>query len=551
MQGEIFYKKTPPAKTKMSFLMPFLYLVLGVLLALPLVFEGAFFAVVCWGCAAPVMGLMMRRDCGGKMRHVYRDGMMFFLGYGVTVFHWFIYLYPLEFTGMSKPAAAAVVVVSWIGLPLLQSLVLGAQFVVFMMLRRLKFFEERKALQPLILAALWVIFEWTQTLTWAGVPWAKLAMSQLGATALVQSVSLFGTYFLSFLIVLAGGYIALAFDEMRSGRKSRAVKCAAVAAVLFFSNLICGAVLLATYEDEGESVKVAAIQANVNSSDKWEKGRTDRIFDALASLSRQAADDGAELIVWAETAVPRHIASDKYARQFLHDLAIETDAEYLVGAFTTDYGRDEETNSYNSIVHVLRDGEIKADAGEPYHKRHIVPFGEFLPLRPLIEIFIPPLAELNMFEDEIVNGTDSRLHETQSGKVGSLICFDSIYESLTRATVLDGAEFLAISTNDSWFYDSAAVYQHNRHASLRAIETRRYVIRSANTGISSLINPTGEVEQLLEPLVEGYITGDVKLRSDITPYTRTGNVIVWAAMLFICTVTAVGLIDKKTKGKLF
>jgi len=528
--------------------MPLLYFIFGALLALPLVFEGAFFAVLSWVLAAPMVGLLMKRDAGGKVRKVYRDGILFFLGYGVTVFHWFIYLYPLEFTGMTKSAAVAVVIAAWTGLPLLQSLVLAGQFVIFILLRRLKFVEENKVLQPFLVTSLWVVFEWTQTLTWAGVPWGKLAMSQFGLLPMVQSVSLFGTYFLSFLIVLAGGFAALAVIEIRDGKKTRAVKCGVVIVGLFVSNFVCGIVLLSAYQDTGETVKVAAIQANINSSEKWVSGKTSRTFEALSALSRQAAEDGAQMIVWSETALPRVLTTDKYARQFLEDLVQETRTEYLIGTFTDDYDEDMETRSYNSVVRITPDGEIKTDPGEPYHKRHIVPFGEFLPMRPLIEIFIPPLAELRMFDNEIVNGTDSRLHETEIGCVASLICFDSIYEMLTRQSVLDGAEFLAISTNDSWFYDSAAVYQHNRHACLRAIETRRYVIRSANTGISSLINPTGEIEQFIEPLIEGYITGDVKLRSDITLYTRCGNVIVCCAISFMCAVPLIAKLKSK-RGK--
>ena len=113
-----------------------------------------------------------------------------------------------------------------------------------------------------------------------------------------------------------------------------------------------------------------------------------------------------------------------------------------------------------------------------------------------------------------------------NGKIGGLICFDSIYETLTLDSVREGAQLLALATNDSWYQDSAAVYQHNRHAVLRAVESGRYIVRAANTGISSIIRPTGEITASLAPLKAGVVTGDVYFRSDRTVYSIVGNVIV-------------------------
>ena len=122
------------------------------------------------------------------------------------------------------------------------------------------------------------------------------------------------------------------------------------------------------------------------------------------------------------------------------------------------------------------------------------------------------------------------------GKVGSVICFDSIYESLILDSVRAGANLLCISTNDSWFEDSAAVYEHNAHAKLRAVETGRYVVRAANTGISSIITPTGKVTESLPPLVEGYILDGVYMISANTLYTMVGNVLVLAAGVYIASL---------------
>lgn len=533
--------------------MPVFYVLAGILFSVPLIFDGIFFSLISWIITAPAMYLLLTRDAGAKkaLRSAYKDGLLFFMGYGAAMFHWFIYLYPLEFTGISKAAAAAVVLVSWFGLPFLQSLVLAFMFVIFIWLRKFKFIEDNKIIQPFILASLWIIFEWTQTLTWAGVPWSKLAMSQLSIPQAVQGISLFGSYLISFLIILSGSFCAVAYIYLRKNKKTAAALCGGAVFFIFTANFICGSVLLgiydSSYDESRESVKVAAIQGNIGSSDKWGSDKLSHILSALDELSREAANEGAELIIWSETAIPHNINTNISTINFVKKLAIETGAEYLIGTLTNDYDKWNETKSYNSVVYVEADGTAHYGIGEPYHKRHLVPFGEFLPLKPLIEFLIPPLAELTMLDDEIDKGIESRIHDTKSGKIGSLICFDSIYEELARKSVIDGAELIAISTNDSWFYDSTAVYQHNKQACLRAIETGRYVVRSGNTGISSIITPTGEITEMLPPLVAGYVIGDVQLRTQLTLYMRCGNIIVWGAIGFISIITAVSAIIEKKK----
>ena len=162
-----------------------------------------------------------------------------------------------------------------------------------------------------------------------------------------------------------------------------------------------------------------------------------------------------------------------------------------------------------------------------YSKRRLVPFGEFVPLRGLIETVIPPLADLVLSSEDVAWGEGGNVFSLESGNIGSLICFDSIYEDLTRESVRDGAELICLSTNDSWFTDSAALYMHNAQAQLRAIESGRYVARAANTGISTVISDRGEVLAELEPLVDGMLVEDVAIRTSVTPYMQIGNLFVY------------------------
>ena len=153
-----------------------------------------------------------------------------------------------------------------------------------------------------------------------------------------------------------------------------------------------------------------------------------------------------------------------------------------------------------------------------------------------------------MLSSDLTAGKDSALFETEWGKIGSLICFDSIYEQLTVDSVRDGAELMVISSNDSWFFDSAAVYQHQSQAQLRAIESGRYILRSANTGIPTIISPKGELLSWIDPLVDGYAVSEVATVSKNTLYTVVGNLLVYLSIAFCAGLFGVGLVLKR-KGK--
>ena len=237
-----------------------------------------------------------------------------------------------------------------------------------------------------------------------------------------------------------------------------------------------------------------------------------------------------------ETAFPYDLDSENYAYldKGFCESARSLGIYLLVGAFTVEGEKD----SLNSLVCYTPDG-VRLDT--VYSKRHLVPFGEYVPMRPLIETLIPPLADLVLSSDDIDEGEGTKIIDAGGIKIGGLICFDSIYEGLTYDSVRDGAELICLGTNDSWFSDSAALYMHNAQAQLRAIENGRYVVRAANTGISTVINSRGEVIAELEPLVSGNAYATVYASSSKSLNTNLGNlfvylVIVGMFVLFLCDI---------------
>ncbi len=477
--------------------------------------------------ALPVI-LTLVADPTVRLRRLYGVGVAFFLAYLLVTFHWFLYMYPLDFAGMSRPASAVVVSFAWIGLSAFQAVGAALLFPLLAIAVRGKWLSRHPLLHPLLLAAMWTSLEWWWAHSgWSGVPWSRLALGQAHILPAMQSAYFFGSYAVTFLILAVNGF--LAYVILNPGRR---VLCLTLAGGLFFGNLAVGTVRLLTYEDSGRSMTVAAIQGNKSSLDFWGVGSMDEVMDTYASLTREAAATGAELAVWPETCIPINVDRSSDTYEYVTELAAECGIPILVGLFTqVEEGSDQD---YNSIVVALPDGTLHETR---YHKRNPVPFGEFVPFRRLVTTLVPPLAEINTLDSDIPAGEDSVVFDLSVGPVGSLICFDSIYEQNALDSVANGAELLAVSTNDSWFRDSRGVWMHHAQSQYRAIETGRCVVRSANTGVSSVITATGRVAESLDALKTGYVLETVTLEDTATPYMIIGNIFA-----YVCVALTLGCV---------
>ncbi len=473
-----------------------------------------------------------------RLRSVYLYGFFFCMCYFVTVWHWFFVMYPLEFAGFDYLSAIPVVLAAVLGIPLVQSSTFAFVFVLFCKIARGSFAARAPMVQPFLFAALWAIFEWTQTLFWFGVPWGRLAIGQTGLLITLQSSSLLGPYFVSFLIIAVNALVACALYRVNL-RKLCSLTCAA----LFVLNVTFGTVVMLTPRKEENTVKAAAIQGNISSTEKWGANWLQETVRSYSELTAKAAADGAEIVIWPESVFTRY---DLYIHETLSEIARENEIVLLAGVVHT-----KGDGTYNSVMMIMPDGSFSQDV---YSKRRPVPFGEYVPWRDFITAVLPMLEGISQLDREILPGEDSNLIETEYGKIGALVCFDSIYETLALDSAKDGAELITIGTNDSWFYDSPAVYMHESQAKMRAIETGKYVVRAANTGVSAIITPQGEVVEEIEPLVEGYIISDVSFAGSNTLYTYIGNLWVWLSVAFVAlllgaNITAKILEDRDPKKK--
>lgn len=493
----------------MSYILLF---VCGALAALPYIFEFLFLL--------PYFALIPLFVIAKRKKSVYRHGLCFSMGYYLVVYHWFCYLYPMDFAGISRLGSIGVIALAWVGLSFLQAV--GTAFVPVLYRHLSK--GRHWLFVPFLGAAAWCVCEWAQNLFWFGVPWARLSVTQHRVLPIIQSASVIGSLGVSFLIALIAAFLSEAYIRYCEGKRVNAPVL--VASCIFIVNFVFGAVTLNLPQSKNDTVIAAAIQGNISSSDKWADNSVSASLDVYCSLTEDAVKKtSAKLVVWPETVIISSLNLSEYVTDTVSELSDRLDCYIAVGSF---YSEGE--NDYNAVYLFHPDGSINENV---YKKRHLVPFGEYLPMADLLYAVCPPLKSINMFDQPLSQGTESELFKTPIGKIGALVCFDSIYEGLTLDSVRDGAELIVLSTNDSWYKDSAAVRQHNGHAVLRAVENGRCIVRAANTGISTVISDKGRIITSLPPLTDGYVFAEVSTSDQRTLFSYTGNLTVLLSAIYI------------------
>ncbi len=523
----------------------FLFLCIsGVLTAFTVVFPKVGFLEWISLVPASMVLILIADDKQNSLRKIYLHGAVFFMSFYLVIWHWFLYMYPLEFMEVSHAVALFIVLVAWIGLSIVQTVTGSLIFLVFAVIFRCRIFEKIKILVPILAGALWASIEWSQTIGWWGVPWGRLCLGQSETNLSMLSASVFGSYFVTFIIVAVNfciGYILIRQDFARI--------LSVVCVCLIVGNLLIGCMVRISYSDDGnEKITVSAVQGNIHLNEKWSDGTRQEIEEAQTKYTIEASDNGADLIIWAETAFP--YSMDEELAEYFSELAKSTGTTIIASAFTYPetpvYAQSGAMRTYNSLMEVRSDGSFGDDI---YSKQRLVPFAEFVPMYDVVKVLLPPFAELNMISDDVLPGDESVVLHTEQGNIGCMICFDSVYENIAMEAVRGGAEMLIVSTNDAWFDKSAENYMHTSQSKLRAVETGRYLVRAANTGISGIINPMGEFEESLGILEGGTVTGDIYLREQRTIYSIIGNSFVYAcvgvsAILLVSSI-AVAVYDRK------
>ena len=360
-------------------------------------------------------------------------------------------------------------ILAWVALVIFQALFISA-FAAAYKYGLIKYPRHTMIVAPL----LWALIEWIRSLGPYGVTGGGLGYSQADLLPVLQIASLFGTYGISFLIVLVNEAATEAIVEKKW-------KNLAAAALVFLLCAGLGYYRISSYRQSGRELSVAVIQPDIAQDVKLDYGLAYEITDTHEIISRKALEEKPDIVIWPETAVTTYLFESNRILPKVKALIRDSHAFYLIG---TPYR--EKSKIYNSLAAFSKNGELIGR----YDKQRLVAFGEYLPLRPL---FYRMLQENPLFAEDYNSNPDPKVIDLGIVKVGAVICFESTFPYLVRDKVRKGAQFILVVTNDAWFFDTAALYQHIQAARLRAVESNMYVVQAANTGLSAIIDPLGRV----------------------------------------------------------
>jgi apolipoprotein N-acyltransferase len=342
-------------------------------------------------------------------------------------------------------------------------------------------------------------------------PWLGLGTSLTGFPTVVQIADLIGARGVTFALALANGALAHAW-LIRADRRR------AVAGVAWVAVGVAAAWAYGTVRERTLPLRavgtVAVIQPNVGFSEKWDGRPADRIVSDALALAERGANAGASLVVWPEAAIPGTFQGRPAWSARIGALAAQYGTPMVVGALDIEARSRTDYDWFNAAF--LFDSAGVRDA-RVYRKRYLVPITERVP-------FLPPewFGDLEFFGGA-TPGTNGPVYDIAAGRFGVLICYESVFENLTRQYRRDGADFLLNITNDAWFGRSSAPYQHAAHLVMRAIESRTGVARAANTGISAFVDPLGRVHQSTALFVETVERRVLTTTDVIPPYVRWGD----------------------------
>ncbi len=380
---------------------------------------------------------------------------------------------------------------------------------------------------PLVIAVplLWVALEYARGHLLTGFPWALLGYTQYRHPLVLQIADLTGVYGVSFVIVAVQvPFTAIANVVLRRGEFRNLLLPVGGAVVCLILTISYGAYRLDQIRalEPSTLLRVGVVQGNIKQEEKWDPIFRDKILAIHTRLSLEAAEKSPELIIWPEASVPFYFMAERAYQSKLLTLIDELGTALLFGS--PDYRiRDGRQHFYNSAFLVAPDGELRGR----YDKMHLVPFGEYVPLRRAL-FFVRPMID---WIGDMTPGRDVSLMDAGNSLLGTPICYEIILPHLVRRFVAAGADVVATLTNDDWFGRSAAPYQHFSMAVLRAVENRVPVVRSANTGISGVIRQDGTIVKETDIFVEDVFVIELPLLPLASSlYTRFGDVFAWVCV---------------------
>ena len=385
----------------------------------------------------------------------------------------------------------------------------------------------------------WTATELGRTYLFSGFPWVLLGNSQATTLPIVQLASILGIFGVSALVAASSAAL-VGIIVARAYRPAALVLAGTLLIAVWGNARVRGGELTR----EGQPIRVGLVQGNVDQGQKWSVASSAAILQSYLAMTKQAVDQGAQLVIWPESSTPFRFEEDLAGAAQVRALARATGVPILFGSDQIEWRMNGTSRvpgrAFNSAFLVQADGST----GGVYRKMHLVPWGEYVPLKDLL-FFVGPLVEA--IGTGFAPGTEATLLRVDGRPLSVSICYEIIFPDLVRRFVLEGSQLLTTITNDAWFGKTSAPYQHFEQASVRAVETGRYLVRSANTGISGIIDPYGRVLQRSGIFQPAVITGEARWLTDVTIYTRIGDAFAYASA--ILTIALLVLARRQRSGE--
>lgn len=388
-------------------------------------------------------------------------------------------------------------------------------------------FAEINGVSPLFtFPFVWGGLEYARAHLLTGFPWASLGYTQYRTLPIIQIADITGVYGVSFLILLVNLFLFQLWRWVRGKDGASYPFLATVSTVPLLLLVIFYGFLSLNRVNSGNEVKVALAQGNIPQDVKWDPAFQEQTVAIYERLSRKASGSGVQLVVWPESSLPFFFQKEPVYSARVSSLARELNANLVVSSPALEY-EDGKERLLNSAFLIAADGNSIGRSD----KIHLVPFGEYVPLAKLLPFVKKMVQGIGDFSP----GKAVTPLVAPFGKMGVLVCFEGIFPEISRQYVLDGAGLLVNITNDAWFGDSSAPYQHLSMTVFRAVENRVPLVRSANTGITAFIDSRGHVQGMTRLFREALLTGSIRMGSTRTFYTARGDVFSW----FCCAIALV------------
>ena len=383
--------------------------------------------------------------------------------------------------------------------------------------RKLQF--EAPLVWVLFVSSLWTLSEWLRgVVSFFGFPWLTIGYSQVPSSPLAGYSAVTGVYGVSLILILSAAFISLFFEK-----KFRSWRNILFLPVIWIIGL--GLQFVNWTEPQGEPVSVSLLQGNISQEMKWRPEHVIQTMDAYAKL---ALASNSRLIIAPEISLP--LARDKVSANYLKQIsahAKQNNGDILIGMIETGGNSGD---YYNSMF------SFGTSSEQTYRKFHLLPFGEFIPLKPLFGWII------NILKIPLTDFSRGELNQNPMSLAGQSVAINICYEDAFGEELiyqLPQATLLANVSNDAWFGRSIGPHQHLQISQMRALETGRYMLRATNTGVSAIINEHGVVLQQADVFKATILNGLVQGYTGATPYVRFGNSLVlgfvWLS-LFICLI---------------